>query len=893
MIDRVLSHYRIIQELGAGGMGVVYLAEDVRLGRRVALKLLPPEHTQDEDRLRRFKQEARAASALNHPNILTIHEVGEEDGHHFIVTEFIDGESLRAALHRTGSLTFSQALSVATQVASALAAAHEAGIVHRDIKPENIMLRRDGYVKVLDFGLAKLTETLAPHGGDASTLAPSVALHTEPGMVLGTTQYLSPEQAAARDVDARSDIFSFGAMLYEMVTGQAAFQGASAMETVAAILAQEPRPLPASIHPELSKVILRCLRKDPARRHQTMADLKVALEDVQEESKSGRRVQQVRLRRRLVGALVLALGLVGGIFAWRDWATPRSAEPLQAVPLTTLPGVQRYPSFSPDGEHVAFTWNGPRQDNPDIYVQQIGSAQPLHLTSDAGNDFNPVWSPDGRWIAFLRSQSEPNRSELRLIAPLGGPERKLAEVRLLGSLDITPPYLAWCPDGTCLVVTDSPGEGHPNALFAFSLESAERRQLTHPQPPAGGDSHPAVSPDGRWLVFRRMAGLFVGELYRLPLGPGVTAAGEPERLTLAALNAEHPAWMPDSKEILFSAKSSLWRLSVSGENAPARLPFVGDYGLMPAVSRPQPGRPLRLVYIRSFLDGNIWRVETAAPGATASTPPVVAISSTRLEDMPQFSPDGRRVAFTSDRSGNWEIWLTDPDGANAVQLTSMGAVAAGYPHWSPDGQQIVFHSNVDGQWEVYLVPAAGGKPRNLTSHPAHDAKPRFSRDGKWVYFNSARTGEQHQSVWKVPASGGSAVQVATGAGYAPQESPDGESIYYVEAIDKPSPLWRLPRSGGAPVKLLEGILLANFAVLTGGIYYIDQPSGQVGTHYVDQPTGETRLRYFDFATRKVTTVARNLGSVDLPLTVSSDGRTILFPRLDASTNDLMLVSNFR
>ena len=893
MIDQILSHYRIIRKLGVGGMGEVYLADDVNLGRRVALKLLPPQHTQDEDRLRRFKQEAKAASALNHPNILTIHEVGEDDGRHFIVTEFIDGQSLRAALNRTGSLPLSEALSVATQVASALAAAHEAGIVHRDIKPENIMLRHDGYVKVLDFGLAKLTEIVAPHVTDASTATTSFALHTESGIVLGTTQYLSPEQATARKVDARSDIFSFGAVLYEMVTGQRAFQGNSLMETVAAILSQEPSPLPASVHPEMSKVILRCLRKDPTRRYQTMADLKVALEEVKEVSGSARHARRELLRRSSIWvALLLPVVLAGGFFFWRTWRAQERAEPLLAVPLTTLPGVQRYPSFSPDGEHVAFTWNGPRQDNPDIYVQQIGSGQPLRLTSDSANDFSPVWSPDGRWIAFLRTRSDARSGELRLVAPLGGPERKLREIHLRGGLDITPPHLAWCPDGSCVVTSDSVGEGDPDALFAISLETAERRQLTHPKPPARGDTHPAVSPDGKWLVFRRMAGLFVGELYKLPLGRGMTAAGEPQRLTLAVMDAEHPAWMPDSKEILFSARSGLWRLSISGESSPARLPFVGEYGLMPAVSRPPRGRP-RLVYVRSFIDANIWRVETSTPGATAPTPPTLAISSTRLEGMPQFSPDGRRVAFTSDRSGNWEIWLADPDGSNAVQLTSMGAVASGYPHWSPDGQEIVFHSNVDGQWEVYSVPAAGGKPRNLTAHPAQDALPSFSRDGKWVYFSSARTGEQHQSIWKIPASGGDAVQMTKRASYAPQESPDGESVYFVEAIDRPSTLWRLPRSGGAPVRVLDGVFLANFAVLTGGVYYIDRPSGQGGTHYVDLPTGETRLRYFDFATRRSTTVARNLGTVDIPLTVSSDGRTILYPRLDASINDLMLVASFR
>jgi len=889
MIGRVLSHYRIVRELGAGGMGVVYLAEDVRLGRQVALKLLPPEHTRDPDRLLRFRQEARAASALNHPNILIIHEVGEEAGHHFIVTEFIDGESLRAALLRAGSLTLRDALSMASQVASALAAAHAAGIVHRDVKPENIMSRRDGYVKVLDFGLAKLTEPVGPPGEAPSALG----VRTESGMVLGTTQYMSPEQAAARDVDARSDVFAFGSVLYELVSGQPAFRGHSHLETLAAVLARDPDPLPPSVPPGLSRIILRCLEKDPALRFQAMTEVKVALEDVQKELSREGSMGWRLLPRPVALALLIPVVLMAGFLAWRASRTPGSPELLQAVPLTTLPGVQRYPSFSPDGDRVVFTWNGPGQDNPDVYVQQVGSGDPLRLTSDPGNDYNPVWSPDGRWIAFLRSQSEPGRSELRLIAPLGGPERKLAEVHLLGGLDITPPYLAWCPDSSCLVVTDSPSDGQPDALFAISLETAERRQLTHPRPPTGGDTHPAVSPDGRWLVFRRMAGLYVGELYRVPLGRGVMPMGEAERLTPAAVDAEHPAWMPDSKEILYAAQDGLWRLRISGETGPARLPYVGDHGLMPSVSRPQSGRPLRLVYVHSYTDGNIWRVQTSAPGAPASSPPTMAISSTRLDDMPQLSPDGRRVAITSDRSGTWEIWLTDLDGSNAVQLTSMGAVAAGYPHWSPDGQQIVFHSNVDGQWEVYSVRAAGGKPRNLTSHPAHDAMPSYSADGNWVYFNSARTGEQHQSIWKVPAAGGGAVQVTTSAGYAPQESPDGEFIYYVEAIDRPSALWRVPSSGGPAVKVLEGVLQANFAVLPGGIYYVARSTQRSGTHYVDQPAGETRLLYFDLATRRVTIVASNLGPVDLPIAVSADGRTILFPRLDATTNDLMLVSAFR
>ena len=889
MIDQVISHYRIIQKLGAGGMGEVYLASDLTLGRRVALKLLPQEQTQDEERLRRFRQEAKAASALNHPNILTIHEVGEADGHHFIATEFIDGESLRTTLDRTGSMPTANAVSVAKQVASALSAAHEAGIVHRDIKPENIMLRRDGYVKVLDFGLAKLTEGVESQDTGAS--APSLA-HTVSGMVLGTPHYMSPEQATGTRVDARSDIFAFGAVLYEMVTGERAFSGSSQMAAVAAILTQEPRPLSATIPAALAQAILRCLKKNPDQRYQAMVDVKDALEDVDTAIGSKPPRHSGSLRRWMWAALVpVAAG--AAFVAWRALRSPDVAEPLRAIPLTTVPGIARYPSLSPDGDRVAFTWTGPTQANPDIYVQQIGSGSPLRLTHDPGNDFNPVWSPDGRWIAFLRSQSEAGRSEVRLVPPLGGPDRKLAEIHVRGGMLVTPPYLTWCPDGTCLIATDSPGEDIPDALFVIALETGAKRQLTHPVSPALGDISPAVSADGGRLVFRRTAGLFVGELYELALGRGVTAVGEARRLTTATVNAEYPTWMPDGNEILFSARGSLWRLDVAQHRAPARLPFVGEYGIMPAVSRAQPGRPSRLVYVRSFDDANIWRLEAPAPGAAPSSPPAVAIASTRLEGMPQLSPDGRRVAFTSDRTGNWEIWLADQDGGNAIALTSMGAVAAGYPHWSPDGEHLAFHSNVEGQWDVYVVSASGDKPRRMTSHPATDDFPSFSRDGKWLYFSSDRAGGQQQTLWKVAVAGGDAVQLTTSAAYASQESPDGAHIYYVETLDRPSALWRMPVASGAAEKVLEGVYLANFAVLTGGVYFIDRPSGGTGIHYMDLPSGEVRLRYFDFTTRKSTTVVPNLGKVDVPFTVSADGRTILYPRMDSSVNDLMVVTNFR
>jgi dipeptidyl aminopeptidase/acylaminoacyl peptidase len=401
--------------------------------------------------------------------------------------------------------------------------------------------------------------------------------------------------------------------------------------------------------------------------------------------------------------------------------------------------------FSPDGKLLLYSVAGfdrPGRPWGQLWVMDVATGNSTRLGGENDTSGGGVWSPDGRWIAFLRRQWEAGKSELRLIPPLGGSERKVTEIRV-GETSAWPPYLAWCPDSNCLVVTDSPGAGKPPSLFVVSIETGEKTQLTNPQLPSTGDTNPAVSPDGSWLVFRRNASAVQsGELYRLPLGKGLTPLGEPRRLTPARLDAEYPSWMPGSREILFSAKGGLWRLVVPGKGTPTRLPFVGEDGLMPVVSRPQPGRPPRLIYARSFQNYNTWRVETSTPGAPASSPPVVAISSRRRDYHPQFSPDGRQVAFGSDRSVEGEVWLADPDGSNAVQLTSMGGRSS-YPRWSPDGERIVLQSVHEGQWDIYVMPAMGGKARNLTFHPAADVWPSFSHDGKWIYFNSNRTGEWH------------------------------------------------------------------------------------------------------------------------------------------------------
>jgi Tol biopolymer transport system component len=888
MIGRVISHYEILAKLGEGGMGVLYKAKDAHLDRLVALKILPADKVADPERRRCFVQEARAASALNHPHIVTVYDIDEADGVHFIAMEHVEGTTLADRIGRRG-LSLGDALKHAAQIADALAQAHAKGIVHRDLKPANVMVTADGVTKVLDFGLAKLVETEVSEE-ETTDLKPA----TDEGTIVGTAAYMSPEQAQGRRVDARSDIFSFGSVLYEMVTGRRAFVGESKVSTLAAILKEEPRP-PSDLVPavprELERLIQHCMRKDPARRFQHMDDVRTLLEQLREDSESGKLTaaapssRGALSRRGVAGVVIAALALVAGAWLWLNRPTAPAAEaPLVATPLTSSPGYETQPSFSPDGNEVAFAWNGEKEDNWDIYRKLIGSGEPLRLTRDPARDIRPAWSPDGRSIAFLRRLDQGSVG-IYLVPALGGAERHLADIALQGSNN----GLAWTADNKWLIVSDQPA-GELPGLFLLSPESGEKRRLTSvpERMPGvrvggwGGDWDPALSPDGRWLAFTRMLDAHIGDVHLLRLGPDMTAQGSPERLTFENRVAASPTWLSSGSQILFSQRTwssgqQMIRLAAvpPGPNAIPRQVPVGTDAINLAFSRASQ----RLVFSRAHEDVNIYRLGLRGPGEPAGEPERL-IASTRLEHSPEYSPKGDTVAFVSSRSGSGEIWLSNADGSNPRQLTSMGGPWTSDPRWSPDGTTILFDSRLKGSADLYVIGVQGGLPHPLTDQPGNEQRARWSRDGRWIYFSSNRTGRGE--VWRMPAGGGEATQVTRNGGCCSFESPDGRWLYYAKGPD----LWKAPVAGGAETRVLENMSGLNYVPTSHGIYFLRVGPADIGP-------ADTALAYLDFATGKIKLVLPKVRDWERGLTLSPDGHFLLCTQTDSSGADLMLVENFR
>ncbi|MBZ5585467.1 MAG: hypothetical protein LAQ30_25355, partial [Acidobacteriia bacterium] len=636
-----------------------------------------------------------------------------------------------------------------------------------------------------------------------------------------------------------------------------------------AILEREPEQLGPDVPDELKKVISRCLRKDPGRRYQHMADVKLALEELKEDSESlkpagvtagGRK----HPRRWLWVAAAVGALLLASVPLWLREQAP--AGDLKSVVLTSYPGFESEPSFSPDGRKVVFIWNGEKEDNFDIYVKQIGAAgPPLRLTVHPAAEYSPAWSPDDHWIAFTRGLGQ-GKMAVMLISPLGGTERTLTETT-------SPPSsgLAWTPDGKWVAFCTQDSAKDPLSIRAVSVETGEVRRLTTFATKSAvegnlplGDYYPAFSPDGRALAFSRQMASYVFDLYLLRLTRDFKPAAEPVRITdrrYAFLAGA--AWTSDGRQIVYGY-DLLWRVAASGRRPPERLPFVSPAATFPAIARTPP----RLAYTWFVRNANIWRLD-ARSGERR-----MLIGSTYVSDAPQYSPDGRKIAFQSNRSGTVEVWTCDADGANCVQLTSFGGPQCGSPSWSPDGRFLVLDSRVEGQSEIYVMAADGGTPRRMTNQPANDMLPGWSRDGRWIYFTSDRGGKN--DIWKMPSGGGEPIQVTRSGGDWALESPDGKYLYYVRPAR--GPVFRMRVEGGEEAQVLPAGVFWQFGVTAGGLYFL--------------APGQKRIEFLDAATGKVSTIA-TLDSPAYRLAVSPDGAYLLWPQLDRETQDLMLVENFR
>ena len=583
-----------------------------------------------------------------------------------------------------------------------------------------------------------------------------------------------------------------------------------------------------------------------------------------------------RTTPRLFWPLALLMLVIGGAL-WFQFLRPgpkSEMAPMRVVPLTTLPGSEIDPALSPDGNQVALSWDGETGDNFDIYVKMIGSETTLRLTDNPARDCCPAWSPDGRSIAFTRISE--TKDEIFIVPALGGPERKLLTTSGAKPFGLWR-FVSWSPDGRFLAFADQGPDQGPYAIFLVSVESLERHKLSAPPAEYLGDGYPVFSPDGKTLAFVRAASANVSDVYLLPV-----AGGEPRRLTFGNPWIHGLDWTPDSSEIVYSSAllasgNSLWRISASG-GAPERLALGGENVLGPSISR----HGHRLAYQQGVYDSNIWRIDVqGSTGGNRS--PAKLIASTRFEGGPHFSPDGKSIAFCSDRSANSEIWICDSDGSNCVQLTFFDGHTC-TPRWAPDGQHIAFDSRPEGHSDIYVIDLEYRVPRRLTTDTANDVVPSWSNDGRWIYFASNRSGSWQ--VWRMPAEGGSAVQITQNGGFAAFESPDGQFVYYAK-FTEPG-IWRVPVEGGEEtlvLDLLQPGLWGYWAVVDEGIYFLNAEA---------EP--RPAIEFYRFATRRVIPIAALekepvLG--DPGLAVSPDGRWLLYAQRDQEASDIMLVENFR
>ena len=879
MIGETLGHYRVLEKLGGGGMGVVYKAEDTTLERYVALKFLPEEAVADSRLRERFLREARAAAALNHPNICTIHEVGEHEGRPFIAMELLQGKTLEQRIDAK-PIKNQQLLEWALQIADALELAHTEGVIHRDIKPSNIFITDRDQARILDFGLAKLAPRKRRAGPLASSEPPTATGDelrlTQPGMTVGTVAYMSPEQVRGEELDARSDLFSFGVVLYEMATGREAFTGNTSGVIFDAILNRAPTApvrLNPDIPPHLEEIINKALEKDRDLRYQSAAELRADLKRVKRDSDSHptdfhraqagsaattaglpslleRRAQPLLRRHRwwiLASGTVLAVAVLLVVASLRRPGSP--AIRLGGGRLTLLFSSQGQafdPALSPDGTMIAYV--AEEDSRLDLVVSRAAGGGHVRLTEDEAREEGPKFSPDGEQIAFTRSRPDAALPEICLVPSLGGEVVPI----VAGALDAT-----WSPDGARLAfVLVRPGE--PSTLATAAADGTDLRPLLT------GDGiypflrNPAWSPDGKQIAVQRSAGGVASEIWLVP-----AAGGPPRRVSNdpAEVFSHGPVFTPDGRGIVHSSNragaTNLWVMPVDG-SPPVQLTSGPGPDESPSVAR---GGSVAFVNPRSRLALVVHNLTTRA------TRELLTHSS--FIWAPAFSPDGREIAFSrAEVDGSWHIWMVPVAGGRARRLTS-GAQGEIYPRFSPDGASVLY-STWSHPRRIGRVPRGGGPVSFLTNAGEDAGYGDLSPDGRWLAF--ARTKEGATRIYVAPTEGSEAGLLTDSPSTLPRWSPNGKWIAFSPDRGYSGGIFIIGADGAGLRRLTE----------RGG-WPVWWPDGKRLGYLVIGPDGTQQVRTVPFAGGPSRPVpGLRFPGTNYPIDISPDG-TLL-----ATSNDVHL-----